>query len=76
MKNFLLTFSLILFSCSNSTYNCGEIDSKYEQNGEYYLVLILSDATGDEAGRIYGDARKSRYFFAGHTDGNRNFSPA
>ena len=57
MKNFLLTFVLILFSCSTSTYDCGEIDSKYEQNGEYFLVLILSDATGDEAGRIYGDAR-------------------
>ena len=57
MKNFLLTCVLILFSCNNSTYDCGEIDSKYEQNGEYFLVLILSDATGDEAGRIYGDAR-------------------
>ena len=35
---------------------CGEIDSKYEKNGEYFFALVLASNGGNnESGRIYGD---------------------
>ena len=59
MKNlfFLLAF-MFNFSCGNSTFNCGTIDSKYEKDGKYYFSLVLSSTGGgdqNDAGRIYGD---------------------
>ena len=40
---FFLIF-VVLISCSGSTYNCGEIDRKFEKDGQYNLALILDES--------------------------------
>ncbi|MAU63076.1 MAG: hypothetical protein CMC38_07940 [Flavobacteriaceae bacterium] len=50
-------FAIIFFlcACGGSTYNCGKIDRKYENNGKYFFALILNDASNNDEGRVYGD---------------------
>jgi len=54
----LLIFS-VLFSCNNSVDSCGEIDRKYEKNGEYFFAMILEENDSNNSnvggGRIYSD---------------------
>ena len=52
---YIISFFLII-ACNPSNMTCGEIDSKYEKNGEYFFALVLASNGGNnEAGRIYGD---------------------
>jgi|TARA_B110000305_G_C19115949_1_gene482032 hypothetical protein len=53
---FFLIF-VVLISCGGSTYNCGEIDRKFEKDGAYFFALILDESGGDNGkdGRVYGD---------------------
>ena len=58
MKNFFLLTIFLFFSCGDQKFRCGEIDRKYEKNGEYFFALILSQSNGageGENGRVYGD---------------------
>ena len=56
-------FSLFFFSCSGSIDNCGEIDRKYEKNGQYFFALIMQENKNsnenDGGGRIYSDVSVS-----------------
>ena len=55
--------SLFFFSCSGSIDNCGEIDRKYEKNGEYFFALIMHEdnnsSDNDGGGRVYSDVTVS-----------------
>jgi len=61
MKHLISFFliSLFFFSCSGSIDNCGEIDRKYEKNGEYFFALIMHEdnnsSDNDGGGRVYSD---------------------
>mgnify|MGYP000004909850 FL=1 len=62
----LISFFLIplfFFSCSGSIDNCGEIDRKYEKNGEYFFALIMHEdnnsSDNDGGGRVYSDVTVS-----------------
>ncbi|MGY8949724.1 MAG: hypothetical protein ACKVIV_06755 [Flavobacteriales bacterium] len=65
MKNLISFFliSLFFFSCSGSIDNCGEIDRKYEKNGEYFFALIMHEdnnsSDNDGGGRVYSDVTVS-----------------
>ena len=56
-------FSLFFFSCSGSIDNCGEIDRKYEKNGQYFFALIMHEdknsSDNDGSGRVYSDVTVS-----------------
>ena len=65
MKHLISLFliSLFFFSCSGSIDNCGEIDRKYEKNGEYFFALIMHEdnnsSDNDGGGRVYSDVTVS-----------------
>jgi hypothetical protein len=65
MKHLISFFliSLFFFSCSGSIDNCGEIDRKYEKNGEYFFALIMHEdnnsSDNDGGGRVYSDVTVS-----------------
>ena len=65
MKHLITFFliSLFFFSCSGSIDNCGEIDRKYEKNGQYFFALIMQENKNsnenDSGGRIYSDVSVS-----------------
>ena len=60
----LILTILFLFNCSSPIDNCGEIDRKYEKNGEYFFALIMhedkdsNDNSG--GGRVYADVLVSK----------------
>lgn len=60
---YLFLISLFFFSCSGSIDNCGEIDRKYEKNGEYFFALIMHEdnnsSDNDGGGRVYSDVTVS-----------------
>ena len=44
MKYIHIVFILILLtSCNGSVNDCGEVYTKYEKDGEYFLVINLSN---------------------------------
>ena len=55
MKNFFLLTIFLFFSCGDEKFRCGEIDRKYEKNGEYFFALILSQSNGA------GEGENGRY---------------
>ncbi len=60
----IILTTLFLFNCSSSIDNCGEIDRKYEKNGECFFALIMhedkdsNDNSG--GGRVYADVLVSK----------------
>ena len=58
MRGLFFLLFIVFISCSGSTYNCGEIDRKYEKDGEYFFALDLGSTgsgANDDGGRIYSD---------------------
>ena len=56
----------LVFCCSGSVNDCGEVFSKYIKNGEYFLVVNLSnqrpkgDSNNGPGGEILADAKVSK----------------
>ena len=54
------------FACSDLVNDCGEVDTKYIKDGEYFLVINLSDQrpngnnNDDPGGEILADAKVSK----------------
>lgn len=58
MRGLFFLLFVVFISCGGSTYNCGEIDRKYEKDGEYFFALELGSTgsgANDDGGRIYSD---------------------
>lgn len=57
MKGLFISAFCFFISCGGSTYNCGEIDRKFERDGACFFALILDESGGDNGkdGRVYGD---------------------
>ena len=67
MKKLLkLVVIFLVFGCSGSVNDCGEVFSKYIKNGEYFLVVNLSnqrpkgDSNNGPGGEILADAKVSK----------------
>ena len=62
----LLLVIVFTFSCDDLVNDCGEVDAKYINNGEYFLVINLSnqrpngDNNDDPGGVILADAKVSK----------------
>ena len=62
----LLLVIAFTFGCGGSVNDCGEIDAKYIKDGEYFLVINLSnqrpngDNNDDPGGEILTDAKVSK----------------
>ena len=62
----LLLVIVFTFSCNDLVNDCGEVDAKYINNGEYFLVINLSnqrpngDNNDDPGGEILADAKVSK----------------
>lgn len=66
-KTIILLITCLVLGCSGSVNDCGEIYSKYIKNGEYFLVINLSnqrpnnDSSQGPGGEILADAKVSKY---------------
>ena len=62
----LLLVIVFTFSCDDLVNDCGEVEAKYINNGEYFLVINLSnqrpngDNNDDPGGEILADAKVSK----------------
>ena len=62
----LLLVIAFTFGCGVDVNDCGEIDAKYIKDGEYFLVMNLSnqrpngDNNDDPGGEILADAKVSK----------------
>ena len=54
MRGLFFLFFVVFISCGGSTYNCGEIDRKYEKDGGYFFALALTSGN-KEGGKVYSD---------------------
>ena len=49
MRGLFFLLFIVFISCSGSTYNCGEIDRKYEKDGGYFFALALTSGKKDRS---------------------------
>ena len=61
----LLLVIVFTFSCDDLVNDCGEVDAKYINNGEYFLVINLSNQrpngdNNDPGGEILADSKVSK----------------
>ena len=68
MKYIHIVFILILLtSCNGSVNDCGEVYTKYEKDGEYFLVINLSNQRPnngeDPGGEILADAKVNKTIY-------------
>ena len=63
MKKFIVLILLIIvsFSCSTNK-NCGDIVTKFIQDGKYYFALTAFGGD-DNSGDIYGDVEVSKEIY-------------
>ena len=58
---------IFLYSCNGSVNDCGEVYTKYEKNGEYFLVINLSNQRPnngeDPGGEILADAKVNKSIY-------------
>ena len=66
MKKIVLFLIIVFtFACSNLVNDCGEVDAKYIKDGEYFLVINLSNQrpngdNNDPGGEILADSKVSK----------------
>jgi hypothetical protein len=61
---YIISFFLII-ACNPSNMTCGEIDSKYEKNGEYFLLwfwLVMAVITNQEESMVMS-LLKNQYIY-------------
>ena len=63
-KKLLVVIIIFLYSCNGYLNDCGEVYTKYEKDGEYFLVINLSNQRPnngeDPGGEILADAKVNK----------------